>query len=228
MSKYRPQLLVVEDDPASQDMLVRRLASRGFRVATVSDGEAALKFVDSSLPDLILLDINLPGVSGLEVLKRIRESYTRDQLPVILVTALADSDDVVKGLEAGANDYIAKPINFSVLLARTQVFLQIKQEVSLLMEAERQRALIQALGEACHQLAQPMQAVIMTLDGLIHVPPDDRSEISRQLKEVLRWCEEVGKVIHRMQNVATLQPVSFMERMNLFEPSPLTQGERPV
>src|SRR4051812_39683779 len=118
MSKYRPQLLVVEDDPASQDMLVRRLSSRGFRAAAVADGEAALKFIETALPDLILLDINLPGMSGLDVLQQIREKFTRDQLPVIMVTALADSEDVVKGLDAGANDYIAKPINFSVLLAR--------------------------------------------------------------------------------------------------------------
>jgi DNA-binding response OmpR family regulator len=218
MSKFRPQLLVVEDDPASQDILVRRLAARGFRVATVIDGEAALKFMETGTPDLILLDINLPGISGLDVLRKIREQYTRDALPIIMVTALADSGDVVAGLENGANDYIAKPINFSVLLARVAVCLQIKQDVSLLMEAERQRVLIQALGEACHQLAQPMTAVTMTLDGLIRHPPDNISEVSDQLRDVLRWAEEVGSVIHRMQNVATLQPVSFTKRMERFEP----------
>jgi len=173
---YRPRILVVEDEPLSQDMLVRRMASRGFRVATVADGAAAIAHVTREVPDLLLLDINMPGLSGLEVLRELRKTYTRDQLPVILVTAMADSEDVIRGLDAGANDYVVKPINFAVLLARVQVHLRIKLDVSLLIEAERQRVLIAALGEACHQLAQPMTAVMMTLEALIRHPSDDAKE----------------------------------------------------
>src|SRR5437868_934245 len=113
---YRPRVLVIEDDPASQDMLVRRLAARGFRIAAIEDGESCLRLVDreekDDKPDLILLDINLPGMSGLEVVRKLRETTTRDSLPIILVSALADSEDVVRGLNAGANDYVVKPINF--------------------------------------------------------------------------------------------------------------------
>jgi len=214
---YRPRILVVEDEPLSQDMLVRRMASRGFRVATVADGAAAIAHVTREVPDLLLLDINMPGLSGLEVLRELRKTYTRDQLPVILVTAMADSEDVIRGLDAGANDYVVKPINFAVLLARVQVHLRIKLDVSLLIEAERQRVLIAALGEACHQLAQPMTAVMMTLEALIRHPSDDAKETAESLQDVLRWTEEVGQVIHKMQNVATLRPVPYTERMELFD-----------
>jgi DNA-binding response OmpR family regulator len=215
--KFKPQILVVEDEPLSQDMLVRRLNSRGMRVATVSDGPQCLEWLKANVPDLMLLDVQLPQMGGLEVLKRVREHFTHDALPVILVTALGESEDVVRGLEAGANDYVVKPINLPVLLARMQVCLRIKYDVALLMEAERQRVIISALGESCHQLAQPMTAVTMTLESMIHDPQCDAQEMKRKLRQVLQWTREVGDVIHKMQKVGTLRPVPFTERMEMFD-----------
>jgi DNA-binding response OmpR family regulator len=215
--KLKPQVLVVEDEPLSQDMLVRRLSSRGMRVATASDGQECLDWLKSNVPDLILLDIQMPRMSGLEVLKRVREQFTHDALPIILVTALGENEDVVRGLEAGANDYVVKPINLPVLLARVGVCLRIKYDVALLIEAERQRVLISALGESCHRLAQPMTAVSMTLESMIQEPPRDTEETRRQLRQVLQWTREVADVIHKMQKVGTLRPVPFTERMEMFE-----------
>jgi len=215
--KIKPQILVVEDDPLSQDMLVRRLSSRGLRVATVSDGVACLDWLQTNAPDLILLDIQLPKMTGLEVLASIRDRFTYDALPVILVSALGETEDVVRGLHAGANDYVVKPVNLPVLLARMQVSLRIKYDVSLLMEAERQRVLIQALGESCHQLAQPMTATTMTLEAMINDLPPNSDDARRQLQQVLRWTREVAGVIHKMQQVGTIRPVPFTERMELFD-----------
>ncbi len=217
MMRFKPQILVVEDEPLSQDMLVRRLSSRGMRVATVSDGESCLEWLKSNVPDLVLLDIQMPKMTGLQVVEKIRENFTHDALPVILVTALGESEDIIRGLQAGANDYVVKPINLPVLLARMNVCLRIKYDVSLLMEAERQRVLIKALGESCHQLAQPMTAVTMTLESLIRHPPDNFEEIREGLKNVLKWTNEVAEVIHKMQKVGTLRPVPFTERMDMFD-----------
>jgi DNA-binding response OmpR family regulator len=215
--KFKPQILVVEDDPLSQDMLVRRLSSRGMRVATVSDGQACLDWLSSSTPDLVVLDIQLPQVSGLDVLAAIRQRFSHDSLPVILVSALGETEDVVRGLDAGANDYVVKPINLPVLLARMQVCLRIKYDVALLMEAERQRVVIQALGESCHQLAQPMTATTMTLETLIQAPPENPELVKRQLQQVLKWVREVSSVIHKMQQVGTQRAVPYTERMELFD-----------
>ena len=224
-------ILVIEDDPPSREMLIRRLSSRGFRVEGLGDGESCLRRFEENtdLPDLLLLDINMPGISGLEVLARLRERFSHDALPVILVTALADSEDVVRGLQAGANDYVAKPIQFTVLLARVNTCLQLKRGVQLLVEAERQRALIQALGEACHQLAQPMTAITMTLEDLARHPPVDPKEASEQLTEVLRWIGEVGEVIHRMQKVGTQQKsLSFTDRMDLLDEGSPASGRESI
>ena len=114
--RYKPLILVAEDDPSSQDMLVRRLTGRGFRVAAVSDGVACVRHIEKQVPDLLLLDVQMPGMTGLEVLGQVREHFTHDALPVILVTALGESEDIVAGLQAGANDYVVKPVNLAVLL----------------------------------------------------------------------------------------------------------------
>jgi DNA-binding response OmpR family regulator len=215
--RYKPLILVAEDDLASQDMLVRRLTARGFRVAAVSDGKACMRWLENEAPDLLLLDVQMPGMTGLEVLQHLRERFTHDSLPIIMVTALGESEDIVNGLNAGANDYVVKPVNLPVLLARIQVSLKIKFGMTLLMEAERQRVLVEALKETCHQLAQPMTAMTITLEDLIRHPPADPSELQAQLKDVLKSSKELGEVVHRLQRIGTPRNVPYIERLEMFD-----------
>jgi DNA-binding response OmpR family regulator len=119
-------LLVVDDNEMNRDMLSRRLQRRGFGVHVAEDGEKALAIVDSEPVDLVLLDIMMPGIDGIEVLKRLRAKHSQIQLPVIMATAKQDSEDVVKALELGANDYVTKPLDFPVVLARVQAQLRTK------------------------------------------------------------------------------------------------------
>ncbi|MDA8020046.1 MAG: protein kinase [Thermoanaerobaculia bacterium] len=113
-------LLVVDDNPDNRDFLSRRLTKRGFDVRSVDSGEAALSEVDRGGVDLVLLDIMMPVMDGLEVLRRLREDFDQAKLPVIMVTAKSEATDVVRALDLGANDYITKPIDFPVVLARVQ------------------------------------------------------------------------------------------------------------
>ena len=117
-------LLVVEDDEMSRDQLSRRLERRGFRVLRAHDGMAALAVLERHAPDLVLLDVMMPGMSGLDLLRTLRARRSPLDLPVIMTTALSDSEDVVEALEAGANDYVTKPIDFPVALARIQAHLR--------------------------------------------------------------------------------------------------------
>ena len=113
-------LLVVDDNPDNRDFLSRRLTKRGFDVRSVDGGEAALFEVERGGVDLVLLDIMMPVMDGLEVLRRLRETHDQASLPVIMVTAKSEGTDVVRALDLGANDYITKPIEFPVVLARVQ------------------------------------------------------------------------------------------------------------
>jgi DNA-binding response OmpR family regulator len=120
-------ILIVDDHPDNRELLLRRLEREGFRVLEAEDGKRALAHLKDGPVALILLDIMMPGLSGLQVLQAVREAYSPAELPVIMVTAKSQSDDVVEALGRGANDYITKPIDFPVALARIQAQLRIRQ-----------------------------------------------------------------------------------------------------
>jgi DNA-binding response OmpR family regulator len=121
-----PTLLVVDDNEMNRDMLGRRLEKKGYRVRTASDGASALDLIAAEPIDLVLLDIEMPGLSGLDVLREVRKTRTSLQLPILMATARSDSEDVVQALEAGANDYVIKPLDFPVVLARVQAQLRLR------------------------------------------------------------------------------------------------------
>jgi adenylate cyclase len=121
------RLLVVDDEEANRDLLARRLAAAGYQVSTTGDGQAALRRIESEPIDLVLLDVLMPGTSGLEVLEAIRREHPPTQLPVILATALGGSDHVVEGLRLGANDYVTKPLDFPIVQARVETQLAAKR-----------------------------------------------------------------------------------------------------
>jgi CheY-like chemotaxis protein len=121
-----PTLLVVDDNELNRDMLSRRLEHKGYRVRTASDGTSALDLIAAEPIDLVLLDIEMPGLSGLDVLREVRKTRTGLQLPILMATARTDSADVVSALEAGANDYVIKPLDFPVVLARVEAQLRLR------------------------------------------------------------------------------------------------------
>jgi class 3 adenylate cyclase/CheY-like chemotaxis protein len=131
-------LLVVDDNDMNCDMLSRRLTRRGYTVAVATDGQQALQMIDTHSFDLILLDIMMPGMSGLDVLKILRERYSVADLPIIMVTAKDQSEDIVEALKLGANDYVTKPLDFPVVLARTQTQLSLKQAMQQIQHLAEQ------------------------------------------------------------------------------------------
>jgi DNA-binding response OmpR family regulator len=123
-------LLVVDDVAENRDVLSRRLQRRAFNVLTAECGERALEIVRGQAVDLVLLDIMMPGMDGVQVLKELRRTWNQNEMPVIMQTAKSGSDDVVEALEAGANDYVTKPIDFPVVLARVQTHLRGKAQAA--------------------------------------------------------------------------------------------------
>jgi DNA-binding response OmpR family regulator len=123
-------LLVVDDDADNRDLLSRRLQREGWSTRQAASGEAALQEVRAGGVHLVLLDLLMPGMGGLEVVKALRRSHSAAELPIIMVTASSDSDDVVEALGQGANDYVTKPIDFPVAVARIQAALRTRREAS--------------------------------------------------------------------------------------------------
>jgi eukaryotic-like serine/threonine-protein kinase len=119
-------LLVVEDEDVIRAYLAERLREAGFQVSEAGDGAEALQLLEDGVYDLILLDVMMPEVSGLDLLQALREEYSAADLPVIMVTGLGSSEDMVHALRLGANDYVTKPLDMPVVLARLQAQLSLK------------------------------------------------------------------------------------------------------
>src|SRR3954447_16235317 len=127
MSRVKGRVLVVDDDAALAEMLGIVLRSEGFEAAFVADGDSAMDVFRSFKPDLVLLDIMLPGADGMEVCRRIR---AESGVPIVMLTARTDTVDVVVGLESGADDYVVKPFKPKELVARVRARLRSTNEPS--------------------------------------------------------------------------------------------------
>jgi diguanylate cyclase (GGDEF)-like protein len=128
-------ILIVDDIAANRDILARRFARRGFKVTEAESGRRALELIDNQTFDLVFLDIEMPEMSGLEVLKRIRERNSPVSLPVIMVTGKSHSNVVAEAFAQGANDYVTKPVDFVVAFARTSAQLALKKAEEVVVRA---------------------------------------------------------------------------------------------
>ena len=121
-----PLILIVDDNPANVEIIEMRLVANNYEIITAPDGQTGLAMAKDHLPDLILLDVMMPKMDGFEVCRHIRADSSLPFMPIIMVTAKADSKDVVAGLEAGADEYLTKPVDQSALVARVKSMLRIK------------------------------------------------------------------------------------------------------
>jgi DNA-binding response OmpR family regulator len=124
--KDKPVILVVDDEPQNIELLEAHLVPQGYEIVKAASGEEALEKLSGNQIDLILLDVMMPGIDGFEVTRRVRQDDKHRLLPIILVTALRETEDRVKGIEAGCDDFLSKPFDKVELLARVKSLLQVK------------------------------------------------------------------------------------------------------
>ncbi len=144
MLSVKPQILVVDDEPANLRVL-KQILQDDYRLSFAKSGEEALRLVNNSKPDLILLDIMMPDMTGLEVCKALKSQLSTQSIPVIFVTALNEESDEAQGLELGAVDYITKPVSAAIVRARVKTHLSLVQADTL---KETRLQIIQRLGRA--------------------------------------------------------------------------------
>jgi len=176
MERKKHRILVVDDHEDNIELLRARLEARGYEVFGANDGQAALDQVESVCPDLILLDVMMPRMDGMEVVRRLKSNKSLPFIPVIMQTALDSTENKVEGLDAGADDYITKPINFAELEARVNSLLRIKVLQSDLSSRERE------LSELNDKLRQ-----ISLTDGLTQV--ENRRSLEERLHDM--WQHSV-------------------------------------
>lgn len=145
-----PDILIVEDEEFNRDIMALRLEAYNYNIRFAIDGQQALDMVAEKKPDVILLDIMLPEIMGLQVLHTLRQQYSMVELPIIMVTAIDEDERIIRALELGANDYASKPINFPILIARLQTQLSLKQLSALNNEF---------ITTASHDLRKPLAMI---------------------------------------------------------------------
>jgi diguanylate cyclase (GGDEF)-like protein len=173
-------ILIVDDHEDNVELLKARLESWGYRTLSATDGEEALQKIDQEPPDLILLDVMMPKIDGIEVARRVKANENLPFIPIIMQTALDATENKVEGLEAGADDYITKPIDFAELKARLTSMLRIKRLQEELEERERQ------LLEANERLRHMSQT-----DGLTGL--DNRRNLEERIEEMFEHAKRLNE-----------------------------------
>lgn len=207
------RILIVDDESAARIALATLLRREGFEVRDASDGASALTECASFRPDLILLDIVMPGVDGFEVCRRIKATPETRLTPVVLITGLSATEDRIKGINAGADDFLSKPIDFNELLARTRSLLRLKQYTDELENAEG----------VLFSLAQSIEARDPYTSG--HC--ERLAEISARLGEKLGLPEEDIKALRRAGIVHDIGKVVVPDSI-LLKPGPLSAEETEI
>jgi signal transduction histidine kinase len=207
-TKSAGALLVVDDTEANREVLARRLGRRGFQVTEAANGKQALAAVASGSFDLVLLDIMMPDISGLEVLEVIRKDYTFAQLPVIMATA--KGEEAVPALELGANDFVTKPINFPTLLARVTNHVQLVRYDRELRDAkivaeQASRAKSSFLANMSHEVRTPLNAVIGFANVLLKNKQDNLTE--KQLTYLSRIADNGTHLLKLINDILDLSKV---------------------
>lgn len=189
----RGRIVVVDDLAANVRLSATYLAREGYEVSTAADGVEALAVVRDTHPDLVLMDVRMPGLDGFEACRALKQDPATRLIPVILVTALADADDRIRGIEAGADDFVTKPINVHELYARIRSLIRIKRYTDELDSAEAVIVSLALMIEArdpytnghCQRLARYAATLGRTLD----LPGEDISALTRG-----GFLHDVGKI----------------------------------
>jgi diguanylate cyclase (GGDEF)-like protein len=186
-----PVILVADDEPINRSLIQRRLEREGYRVFTAENGRQAVELARETLPDLVILDVMMPEMDGLEACRLIKEGETTHDLPVIFLSARDETEMKVNGLTLGANDYISKPFKAEELLARVSVSIRLKRERDLLRaSAEAARA----SAEMAHE-----QAMTDALTGLLNRYGLQRA-LQREQSEARRYQRPLSCLLIDLDN----------------------------
>lgn len=222
-------LLVVDDDAANRDVLARRLMRQGYDVSTAENGRLALEMIRESAFDLVLLDIMMPEMDGFEVLKRLKSDDSLHQIPVIMISAMSETDSAVRCIELGAEDYLPKPFDPVLLKARTVACLERKRahdrEVDFttkLQESYRRAQELERMRDdltnmIVHDLRTPMTSVLSGLKTLVGM--GDLDEIQLEMLEIsLTGGETLLGMINDLLDISKME--SGLLELDLKEVSP--------
>ncbi|NQT70299.1 MAG: response regulator [Desulfobacteraceae bacterium] len=205
------RILIAEDDSTSRRILEAVLAKWGYDVVSVVDGaEAWEKLQSVDAPRLAILDWMMPEMDGIEVCRRLRQMETTTPTHVILLTARGDKKDIIEGLDAGADDYIAKPFDNDELRARINVGRRIVELQAALAEKEKFQGVLEMAGAVCHEMNQPMQ-VVSGVSELLMMDIQDDNPLYENIKTVQEQIDKMGAITNKLMGVTQYKTKDYLK-----------------
>lgn len=242
----RPLVLVCDDDADARSIIIGALAYSDYELCEVCDGVEAQQFCRTRLPDVVVMDIMMPGLTGIEFVKWLRANQQSCYVPVLLLTALADVESKVRGLEDGADDYLTKPYHYKELQARVGALLRVKYLMELLQRRseelrqlnvtlqETQAALVakerelvatQLSGAAAHSLGQPITALLLQCELLERtvgggIAPSAAADLARQLELMRRECRTLKRIVDSLHTLDPNSTVAYVGDTRILKVEP--------
>lgn len=218
------KILVVDDDQISADLLKVKLSANGYEVAVAHSAESALIEDKRFHPHLILLDVVLPGMSGIELCRKIQKMHEHTYVPIILITSVDDPTSKVKGLESGAYDYLTKPFDSQELLARVRSALRMRRlydELSATREKLTEAEKLAALGEMAimlhHEINNPLQAIVLSAENMQSDLREDTPVSADDIDIVLKSCTRIQEVLQRITRLKRVRSAPYVGQMDMLD-----------
>ena len=206
------RVLAVDDEPDNLQILRTLLRLKGgYEVEEAEDGETALARVAESPPDLILLDVMMPGIDGFEVCRRLKSDEATAHIPIMLLTARGDVPSKVRGLEHGADDYVTKPFHPDEVLARIRSLLTIAGLRRQLVDAERLAAVAQVAVTVKHEINNPLAVILGNAELLLALTAPGDSAAQAKLQGIVEQVERIQAALAKLDGLRKAEVVSYQE-----------------
>ncbi len=214
------KILVVDDQPDNVFILRDRLEHYGFDVISAYDGPTAIEKAITEMPDLILLDVMMPGMSGFEVCREITRNEKTRLIPVILVTALTGVEDLKDGLNAGAFDYIKKPFNRVELIARINSALRFSESNKMLLEIEKVKIFAATIVTANHEIKQPLTLINLSTAALrreLSKEKISKDAILKRVNFIEGATKEIISVLEKLTSIKKPKVTDYVNNMMMID-----------
>lgn len=209
-------VLVIDDNPTNLSVLFRYLNETGLKVLVAQDGESALEQIQYEPPDIILLDILMPGIDGFETCRRLKANPDTRDIPVIFMTAVADTKDIIAGFEMGAVDYITKPFHQEEVLARLNTHLMLQRQRMELYRLDTMKNKFFSI--VAHELKEALGSLV-SLSGylVMSAPEEDDNRIHRAAKMVESSVQNAIKLLENLLNWTKIQNGTMVFQPEIFD-----------
>lgn len=219
------RILVIDDDSDVRRVVQKQIEAAGHEVTAASGGHEGVALARRSPPDLILTDLMMPDGDGNAVVEAIRKDEALTRTPIIMLTARSDVEDVVQGLEQGADDYIGKPFHRRELLARVQALLRMRELQERVVEGERLKALLELAGAAAHEINQPLTVIVGYADLMLRRSQEE--DPSRPLlRAILDNATQIAGTLKKFQTIRRYESKTYLGDIKILDVERSTEEEQ--